>query len=74
MWQKYEKKDSGVESYKIGKDFIEVKFKTKFKPYMYNYKVTGKTHVEKMKKLARANKGLSTYISQNVKDKYDDDY
>ncbi len=70
MWQKYKKEDSGIDSYKIGKDFIEVKFKTSSKPYLYNYKSTGKDHIEEMKKLALANRGLSTYISQWVKDHY----
>ena len=70
MWVKYKKPDSGIESYEIGRNFIKVKFKTTDKIYIYNYEVTGKEHIEKMKKLAQVNEGLSSYISQNVKDRY----
>lgn len=31
----------------------------------------GKIHVEAMKKLARAGKGLSSYITRHVRDAYD---
>jgi len=63
------KGDSGVESYKIGSDFIIVQFKNDGS-YLYNYKTPGSLHVEQMKKLAIKGKGLSTYISTNVKKKY----
>ena len=61
--------NSGVSSYKIESDSITVKFK-EGDTYLYTYQVTGKVHVEKMKALAKAGKGLSTYISQNVKKSY----
>jgi len=38
--------------------------------YLYTNAVTGERHVAEMKKLAAKGKGLSTYISQHVKDRY----
>lgn len=64
--------DSGVTAYEPGKDHIKVVFNDVV--YLYTYKKPGKTHVEKMKKLAKDGAGLSTYISQNVKDKYEKKY
>jgi hypothetical protein len=58
-------KKSGVIAYHIGKDFITVKFRDKDQLYTYSYSSAGVKHVEKMKLLARASKGLSTYIAQN---------
>ncbi|MBP1223501.1 hypothetical protein [Flavobacterium sp. 1355] len=63
------KGDSGVESYEIGSDFIIVQFKNDGS-YLYNYEIPGNSHVERMKKLALKGKGLSTYISTNIKKKY----
>ena len=61
--------DSGVLAYETGSDFIKVLFAGN-EGYIYNYEKPGKTKVEKMKKLAVAGKGLSTYISQAVRDKF----
>ncbi len=55
-------KQSGVISYKTGKDFIEVQFDGWL--YTYTYGSAGKKAIEEMKKLAQANEGLSTFISQ----------
>jgi len=63
------KGDSGVQSYKIGSDFIIVHFKNDGS-YLYNYDIPGSSHVERMKKLAIKGKGLSTYISTTVKKKF----
>jgi hypothetical protein len=63
--------NSGVVAYKIGKDHIAVKFVDKAEPYIYSYASAGAKHVKEMKKLAKAGKGLSTYISQHVKDGYE---
>jgi hypothetical protein len=63
------KGDSGVQSYEIGSDFIIVQFKNDGS-YLYNYEIPGSSHVERMKKLAIKGKGLSTYISTNVKKSY----
>jgi hypothetical protein len=39
--------------------------------YLYTYESAGKRVIEKMKKLATTGKGLSTYISQTVKDNFE---
>jgi hypothetical protein len=57
--------NSGVTHYESGEDFISLRFTGSSKIYTYNYKITGKKHVEKMKKLADSGVGLSTYISQH---------
>lgn len=61
--------DSGVTGFVMGDDFIKIWF-TGGVAYLYNYVIPGKKHVEKMKKLARAGRGLSTYIAKNVGDRY----
>jgi hypothetical protein len=65
---------SGILAYNIGKDFIEIKFKTE--PsfiYIYSNKLNGKKHIDAMKKLAAHGEGLSTYISQHpeVRDRFE---
>ena len=65
---KNEKGNSGVTAFQVGREYITVVFDDTV--YTYNYAETGIKHVEKMKMLAKAGEGLSTYISQNVKDKY----
>ena len=64
--------NSGVTAFQLGKEDIKVVFDNTV--YLYSYAKAGKKHVEKMKKLAKAGEGLSTYISQNVKEKYDTKY
>lgn len=61
---------SGVRSYEIGDDYIVVRF-VNADAYHYSYKRPGKLFVERMKKLAAAGKGLSTYISQRVRERYE---
>ncbi|SAK48174.1 hypothetical protein AWB79_01259 [Caballeronia hypogeia] len=56
--------NSGVESFDILRDGIKVRF-VSGGTYLYDYRVTGRTRVEAMKQLARAGRGLSTYISQS---------
>jgi len=51
---------SGIRSYKIGLDYIIVKFKTG-SIYLYDYASTGILHVEKMKSLAMNGDGLNKY-------------
>lgn len=62
--------NSGVSAYQIGSDSIAVAFGPD-DIYLYTYASAGKKMIEKMKKLAIAGKGLSTYISQKVKDKFE---
>jgi hypothetical protein len=61
--------NSGVVEYKIGDDSIEVEFVTAG-AYLYTYESTGRPKIEKMKKLAVAGKGLSTFISKYVGNAY----
>jgi hypothetical protein len=62
---------SGVFLYEIGKDYILVRFTGSDAVYKYSYKRPGKKHVEMMKKLAEKGEGLSTYISQFVREEYE---
>jgi len=57
--------DSGVREYALGADFIAVRFARKRELYLYAAARVGRHHVDRMKRLAVAGKGLSTYISQN---------
>jgi hypothetical protein len=63
LYKSLGEKQSGVTSYKIGKDFIEVQFDGWL--YIYTYASAGKKSIEEMKHYAKANKGLSTFISQH---------
>ena len=69
--RRYKKRhhDSGVTAYEIGDDYIKVEF-ADGPLYLYTHEVPGTREVEQMKKLAMEGKGLSTFISRNVKDKY----
>ena len=51
--------NSGVASYEIGTDFIRVKFHDG-PTYVYDDTAPGAEHVDRMKTLARAGRGLST--------------
>ena len=61
---------SGVLAFETGTDFINIKFTDSHYIYTYNYKKPGKKFVEQLKKLADDGKGLSTYISQEVRENY----
>lgn len=63
--------DSGVYGYIIGDHYISVKFFNTEKMYTYSYGRAGANHVETMKGLARAGRGLNSYIMKYVKDLYD---
>ena len=60
---------SGVRAYEIRDQSIVIEFRYKGK-YIYNYERPGREHVEEMKRLAVAGKGLSTYISRDVKKRF----
>lgn len=55
--------NSGVEAFDILRDGILVRF-VRGGTYLYDFRVTGRKHVEEMQRLARAGRGLSTYISK----------
>lgn len=61
--------DSGVAAYELGDDFIKVQFRTG-RVYLYNYQSAGSAAIEHMKELARAGRGLNSYISRFVKNQY----
>ena len=71
-FRKYKNTESGVTAYEIEKDRIKVIFGDMI--YVYSIKIPGKKHIEKMKELAREGSGLSTYISQNIKEQYEEKY
>jgi len=61
--------DSGVLAYEAGGDYIKIRF-LGGDIYLYTNAVTGQRNVDQMKKLAAKGRGLSTFISQHVKDRY----
>lgn len=61
--------NSGVTHYELASDSIKIKFNNG-SVYLYTHAITGEGHISKMKQLATSGKGLSTYISQHVKDRY----
>jgi bifunctional non-homologous end joining protein LigD len=61
---------AGVSKYLILEDGILAEFSDKIR-YLYTSKKAGKKHVESMKELALEGKGLTTYINQNVREKYE---
>ncbi|MFT6044543.1 MAG: hypothetical protein ACI9WC_000240 [Arenicella sp.] len=63
--------DSGVSSYEIGSSYIKVWFNRDAASYVYSYLSAGRYHVEHMKTLAIAGKGLNSYIDKNVKRDYE---
>lgn len=62
--------ESGVLAYEILPEGIRVQFIGK-DIYYYSYDAPGAEHVEKMKELAEKGRGLATYISQNIRKKFD---
>jgi hypothetical protein len=62
--------DTGVIAYQKGSGHIAVKFKDG-SVYLYTNKSAGRNSINQMKKLAEAGVGLTTYISQHVKDRYE---
>jgi hypothetical protein len=63
---------SGVTDYEIGTDYVLVRFRDG-RTYRYSHARAGVHHVERMKELASAGRGLATYISQHAHDLYDRD-
>ena len=57
-------KPSGVIAYEIGDDFISVRF-TNFRTYTYPEYLNDHSLISRMKVLALASNGLSTFIAQN---------
>jgi hypothetical protein len=62
--------DSGVVAYESGDGFIKVQFRNDSRLYVYDSVTPGSGHLNQMQALAAAGRGLSTYISQHVKENY----
>jgi hypothetical protein len=63
--------NSGIRSYGIGPDYIKVVFKDGG-VYLYTFKSTGVKHVTNMMELAMHGKGLTSYINEFVKDRFEE--
>ena len=50
-----------ISAYEVGSDYIMIQFKNKV-VHKYSYELTGKSAVEIMKKYAKYQSGLSSYI------------
>ena len=62
--------DSGVVAYEIEPRAIRVRF-AGGAVYRYTHASAGREQVETMKQLAQAGQGLSGYIAQHVRDRYE---
>ena len=60
---------SGVVAYALADDSMHIQFRSG-DVYVYTPTATGRLHMKVMKQLARANAGLSTYISRQVRERY----
>jgi hypothetical protein len=71
QWQRYQGNDAGVAFYAIDQDAIALRFASDERHfYVYSYYAPGAPHVARMKELARAGRGLTTYVNQQVRDRY----
>jgi hypothetical protein len=57
---------SGVRAYALGPTWIDIWFGADEEPYRYSYATAGRAVIEEMKGLARAGKGLSTYVARRA--------
>lgn len=62
---------AGVHLYETGVDYIIIRFHNASYDYKFTYESAGKVAIEVMKKMAEQRKGLSTFISTQVKDKFE---
>ena len=62
--------NSGVFAYEILDDAVILQFTNDNFFYLYDYTKPGKVHVETMIELAKAGKGLTTYVNKNVRVNY----
>lgn len=63
-------KDSGVIAFEIADDSISMQFRDG-SIYLYTLESTGRKHISQMKALAKEGAGLTTYVNQHVRDKYE---
>ncbi len=57
---------SGITGYESGNDYLDLEFEGGT-IYRYDCTKPGQKHVDKMKLLAAAGKGLATYVNQHVR-------
>ena len=62
--------NSGVRAYELDDESIVIEF-TDSGIYRYTYESAGESHIETMKTLAVAGRGLATYINKHVRDRYE---
>lgn len=60
---------SGIVAYRIGQNSITVEFTGGIR-YLYTIDSAGAENIARMHELATAGRGLSTFISQHVHDRY----
>lgn len=61
--------ESGVVAYEIGDNSITIKFRGGDR-YLYTQDSAGRAELAEMQRLARAGHGLSTFISQVIRNRY----
>ena len=61
--------NAGVIAFETGRDFIKIMFRDG-SVYLYTAQSTGATAIARMKALAKEGVGLTTYINQHVRDRY----
>jgi hypothetical protein len=71
QWQRYHGNDAGVVFYAIEQDAIALRFAGDDRHfYVDSYYVPGAPHVARLKELAQAGHGLTTYVNQHIRDRY----
>lgn len=69
-WQSYGgKRDTGVRAFAELPDAIALQF-SDGRVYVYDGDTPGRLHVRAMQRLARAGKGLTTYVNRFVRERY----
>lgn len=61
--------NAGVVAYRVGRGFIDLEFRGGER-YRYDDATTGRANVERMRALAEAGRGLTTFVSRHVKARY----
>ncbi|OON60576.1 hypothetical protein B0920_16495 [Massilia sp. KIM] len=61
--------ESGVVAYDIGKDSITIQFSGGDR-YLYTERSAGADNIARMRALAEDGRGLSTFISQHIRQRY----
>jgi hypothetical protein len=62
--------NGGVTYFEIGRDCINLWFKSDVRGYIYDRNRPGRAHVAQMQRLALAGIGLTTFVNQHVRGNY----